>query len=64
MRAAREGLHIIELPVRHRCRAGGSSKVAGSLTGTLKASIRLAVTFVRVAAEGRRGSRAIARLIR
>jgi glycosyltransferase involved in cell wall biosynthesis len=53
MRAARIGLRIIELPVRHRVRAGGTSKVAGSLKGTLKASIRLAMTFVRVAAEKR-----------
>jgi glycosyltransferase involved in cell wall biosynthesis len=51
MRAARAGLHILELPVRHRRRAGGNSKVAGSLSGTLKASMRLATTFVRVAAE-------------
>jgi glycosyltransferase involved in cell wall biosynthesis len=51
MRAARAGLRIIELPVRHRVRAGGSSKVAGNLKGTLKASIRLATTFVRVAVE-------------
>jgi hypothetical protein len=53
MRAARAGLRIIELPVRHRVRAGGTSKVAGSLRGTLKASIRLAMTFVRIVAERR-----------
>lgn len=51
MRAARMGLRIVELPVRHRRRAGGSSKVAGSIKGTLKASGRLATTFVRVASE-------------
>jgi len=51
MRAARMGLRIVELPVRHRRRAGGSSKVAGSNKGTLKASGRLAATFVRVASE-------------
>jgi glycosyltransferase involved in cell wall biosynthesis len=51
MRAARAGLRIVELPVRHRVRGGGRSKVAGNLTGTLKASIRLATAFVRVAAE-------------
>ncbi len=51
MRAARMGLRIVELPVRHRQRAGGSSKVAGSIKGTLKASGRLATTFVRVASE-------------
>jgi glycosyltransferase involved in cell wall biosynthesis len=49
MRAARAGLRILELPVAHRNRAGGASKVAGSLRGTLRASWNLATTFVRVA---------------
>lgn len=49
MRAARAGLRIRELPVKHRNRAGGQSKVAGSIKGTLKASWNLATTFVRVA---------------
>ena len=53
MRAARAGLRIVELPVRHRRRAGGASKVAGSVKGTLKASGSLAATFLRVAAERR-----------
>src|SRR5215207_3836 len=38
MRAARAGLRIVELPVAHRRRQGGVSKVSGSLSGTLKAS--------------------------
>jgi glycosyltransferase involved in cell wall biosynthesis len=49
MRAARANLRILELPVAHRNRAGGASKVAGSLRGTLRASWNLATTFVRVA---------------
>jgi glycosyltransferase involved in cell wall biosynthesis len=49
MRAARAGLRILELPVAHRHRAGGASKVAGSVRGTLRASWSLATTFVRVA---------------
>jgi glycosyltransferase involved in cell wall biosynthesis len=49
MRAARAGLRILELPVAHRRRAGGASKVTGSLRGTLRASWNLATTFVRVA---------------
>jgi glycosyltransferase involved in cell wall biosynthesis len=53
MRAARAGLRVRELAVRHRNRAGGASKVAGSLRGTLKASWQLAATFVRIAAEMR-----------
>jgi glycosyltransferase involved in cell wall biosynthesis len=53
MRAARAGLRILELPVGHRRRAGGVSKVSGSLRGTVKASWRILTTFVRIAAEGR-----------
>ena len=54
MRAARVGLRIVELPVAHRRRAGGVSKVSGSLTGTLKASWRILMTFARIALEARR----------
>src|SRR5262249_41750604 len=53
MRAARAGLRVLEIPVRHRNRAGGASKVAGSLKGTLKASWQLATTFVRIATQVR-----------
>jgi len=48
MRAARGKLRILELPVAHRRRAGGASKVAGSLRGTLRATWNIAATFVRV----------------
>jgi hypothetical protein len=51
MRAARAGLRIRELPVAHRRRAGGVSKVSGSLGGTLKASGRILLTLVRIALE-------------
>lgn len=54
MRAARAGLRIIEVPVAHRRRAGGVSKVSGNLAGTIKASGRIALTFARVALEARR----------
>jgi glycosyltransferase involved in cell wall biosynthesis len=53
MRAARAGLRIIELPVAHRRRAGGRSKVSGDLRGTLHASWRILAAFVRIAAERR-----------
>jgi glycosyltransferase involved in cell wall biosynthesis len=53
MRAARAGLRILELPVSHRIRAGGKSKVAGSFRGTLRASFNLAAAMVRIAAEVR-----------
>jgi glycosyltransferase involved in cell wall biosynthesis len=49
MQAARSGLRILEIPMPYRCRAGGVSKVAGSFRGTLRASWRIASTFVRVA---------------
>ncbi len=52
MRAARSRLRILEVPLPYRCRSGGSSKVAGSLGGTLKASSRIVTTFFRVAING------------
>jgi glycosyltransferase involved in cell wall biosynthesis len=51
MRAAGGGLRILELPVTHRRRAGGQSKVSGNLRGTLKASWRILAAFLRIAAE-------------
>lgn len=53
MRAARAGLRVLELPVAHRRRAGGASKVSGNLRGTIKASWRILTVFVRIALEGR-----------
>ncbi|HLN08711.1 MAG TPA: glycosyltransferase family 2 protein [Xanthobacteraceae bacterium] len=53
MRAARARLRVLEVPVRHRNRAGGASKVAGSLRGTMRASWQLATTFVRIATQMR-----------
>lgn len=49
MRAARARLRILEIPVPYRCRAGGTSKVAGSLSGSLRASSRIIATFFKVA---------------
>ena len=49
MQAARAGLRILELPMPYRCRAGGTSKVAGSLRGSLRAAWRIALTAARVA---------------
>jgi glycosyltransferase involved in cell wall biosynthesis len=49
MQAARVGLRVLEIPVPYRCRAGGESKVAGSLRGSVKAAWRIALTFGRVA---------------
>jgi glycosyltransferase involved in cell wall biosynthesis len=49
MRAAQCGLRIREIPVSYRNRAGGVSKVAGSLSGSVRAAIRITQTLVRVA---------------
>ncbi len=51
MRAARTGLRILELPVDHRCRTGGESKVSGTLRGTFVAGTRIIATLFRVAFE-------------
>jgi glycosyltransferase involved in cell wall biosynthesis len=48
MRAAQVGLRILEIPVNHRCRTGGQSKVSGNLRATLLAGFRILVTFLRV----------------
>ena len=50
IQAARAGLRILEVPLPYRRRAGGSSKVAGSLKGSLSASWNIATTCLRVAA--------------
>jgi glycosyltransferase involved in cell wall biosynthesis len=53
MRAANAQLRILEIPVDHRRRAGGSSKVSGNVRGTLLAAARITATFARVALENR-----------
>lgn len=53
MRAARAGLRVLEVPVNHRRRAGGESKVSGTLRGTFLAGTRILATFARVALERR-----------
>jgi hypothetical protein len=58
MRAARAGLRILEVPVPHRRRAGGASKVSGNLRGTIRASWRIVAAFARIAIE--RPSRTVA----
>jgi glycosyltransferase involved in cell wall biosynthesis len=49
MKAARTGLRVLEIPVDHRCRKGGVSKVSGTLRGTLVASFRILATFFKIA---------------
>ncbi len=50
MRAARL-LRILEVPVNHRCRSGGQSKVSGTLRGTFVAGARIITTLLRIAFE-------------
>ena len=52
MNAARSGLRILEIPVDHRCRTGGVSKVSGTLRGTFVASFRILATFLKIALGG------------
>jgi glycosyltransferase involved in cell wall biosynthesis len=51
MRIARAGLRVLEIPVDHRCRTGGVSKVSGTLRGTFVAGTRIIATLVRIAFE-------------
>ncbi len=53
MRAAREKLRILEIPVSCRRRTGGVSKVAGSIRGTCRAGVRIVATFARTSMEVR-----------
>jgi glycosyltransferase involved in cell wall biosynthesis len=53
MRTASFGLRILEIPVPYRRRIGGTSKVAGSLRGSIRAGARIMATFVRVSMQSR-----------
>jgi hypothetical protein len=56
MRAARSGLRILEIPVPYHCRIGGTSKVAGTLRGSIRAGTRILATFARVSTQSKRGA--------
>jgi len=58
MRAAQAGLRILEVPVNHRCRTGGESKVSGNLRATFVAGARILSTFLRLATERRPSAKA------
>ena len=49
MKAARAQLRVLEVPVNHRCRTGGVSKVSGTFRGTFVAGARIIGTFFRIA---------------
>jgi glycosyltransferase involved in cell wall biosynthesis len=54
MRAAAGGLRCVEIPVDHRCRRGGQSKVSGNPVAGLNAALKITTTFLRLAATLRR----------
>jgi glycosyltransferase involved in cell wall biosynthesis len=55
MRVAAARLRILEIPVDHRLRRGGVSKVSGNLTAGLKAGWKIATTFLRLVLSPRTG---------
>ncbi|HZP79982.1 MAG TPA: glycosyltransferase family 2 protein [Pseudolabrys sp.] len=54
MRVAAARLRVVEIPVDHRCRRGGVSKVSGNLVAGLQAAWKIATTFLRLALVQRR----------
>jgi glycosyltransferase involved in cell wall biosynthesis len=48
MRAARARVRTMEVPVDYRRRAGGHSKIAGTVRGSVLAATRILVTLVRI----------------
>jgi len=53
MRAARAHVRTIEVPVDYRRRAGGQSKIAGTVRGSILAATRILFTFARIALQRR-----------
>jgi glycosyltransferase involved in cell wall biosynthesis len=49
MRAARARVRTIEVPVDYRRRAGGHSKIAGTVRGSVLAATRILITLARIA---------------
>ena len=54
MRVAAAGWRVLEVPVDHRCRRGGVSKVSGNLTAGVQAAWKIMTTFLRLALTLRR----------
>ena len=53
MRAARAHLRTLEVPVDYRRRAGGQSKIAGTVRGSILAATRILFTLAKIAIEPR-----------
>lgn len=56
MRVAAAGWRILEIPVDHRRRRGGMSKVSGNFVAGFQAGWKITATFVRLALSLRRGA--------
>jgi glycosyltransferase involved in cell wall biosynthesis len=54
MRAAQAHVRTMEVPVDYRRRAGGHSKIAGTLRGSVLAATRILITLARLATQRRR----------
>jgi len=54
MRAAQARVRTMEVPVDYRRRAGGQSKIAGTVRGSILAATRILVTLARLAIQRRR----------
>jgi glycosyltransferase involved in cell wall biosynthesis len=53
MRAAQAHVRTIEVPVDYRRRAGGNSKIAGTVRGSVLAATRILITLARIAIQRR-----------
>jgi hypothetical protein len=53
IKAAQQGLRILEIPVDYRRRIGGVSKVSGDWKASLKAGVRILEVLFRVGLTGR-----------
>jgi glycosyltransferase involved in cell wall biosynthesis len=53
MRAARAHVRTMEVPVDYRRRAGGHSKIAGTMRGSVLAATRILITLARIAIKNR-----------
>ncbi len=51
MRAARARVRTMEVPVDYRRRAGGHSKIAGTVRGSVLAATRILITLARIAVQ-------------
>ncbi|MDA1314345.1 MAG: glycosyltransferase family 2 protein [Acidobacteria bacterium] len=54
MKAWRNGLRVQEAPVRYRLRRRGASKVSGSVTGSIRAGVKILWVFFRIVLTGPR----------